>query len=457
MSLLIRISNDDGNRYCPGSLILGVVELTLHEDQPIGTLSIGFTGRASVLLVQAYGDMTTSRKDYKSVGYLFSQHLNLYQGKWTHRKGKYMWPFAFRVPKAAAPRAVSPASPDFFHQERPWRSDYNPGQHRLPPSFSHGGHFLCFVEYTLDANLLRPNGSRCKNLTAVKAVQIQATTEYSESLQTGDHSYATYEHTALCRLGKSLSMLPKCLRSRSIRTGRAEICMLVSTRKSITLREKSALPLNVAARVEYTHSNNDSQHNSKPTHSDHGNLTIKAFKLSLLQLTQVRAGCHRASTERRIVVRKGLLGKEIPLSSSPQTPHQEKSASSHQEDCTKTPITQVNLADAIKFTIPSTTTICPDFSTYNIANSHVLDITLKMEFACRRFKFHVRHPIKVLASPSDCSGLEHLSDFYLNFLRFRASQTGSACDNDAWVILPRSMEENADSSMVADLLPSYSA
>lgn len=454
MSLLIKLSNDDGKSYLPGSLILGIVELVLHEDQPIGELTIDFSGRAEVLLVHSYGDMTTSRSDYKSVGYLFSQHLNLYQGKWTHRKGTYMWPFVFSMPSSAAPRTMSPESPGFFHPERPWKSDSNGELHPLPPSFSHGSRFICAVEYTLRATLQRPDRtsiSPCKTLSATKAVKVQAFKQESNGDLHSDTHCATYRHTIPFRLQQPSSRIPGFLwpilcqsqlfRSRSV--DGAGLDLSIRLPRTISLKKQASLSVLIAATARGVDVNNVGQQDSANGNFHGKNLVIRSFTVSLLELTQVRAGCHRASAERCIFVRKGSC-IVVPLSED--TPIPRHIGGSPQDDGAAD---FVNLADTVDLTIPKTV-ITPDFSTYNIANAHFLKVSLKMEYANKSFKLHLRHiPIQVLSS--DYHGLDQVqpeippTDVLGN----------PGAHEDAWIV-PPPFEESAEAQF-ADSPPCYTA
>ncbi|KIW62618.1 hypothetical protein PV04_10776 [Phialophora macrospora] len=70
---------------------------------------------------------------------------NLYRGKYTHRRGTYVWPFIFRVPTCIDTRLSD-------HQ----RGSGYPVNQSLPSSMSYFGSFHCGVEYVLEARLIRP-------------------------------------------------------------------------------------------------------------------------------------------------------------------------------------------------------------------------------------------------------------------------------------------------------------
>ncbi|OQV01170.1 Arrestin or S-antigen, domain-containing protein [Cladophialophora immunda] len=400
MSLSISISNDDGKPFLPGSPVLGVVKLVTYDDQPIGELCITFRGRASVLLIHSYGDMTTSRKDYQSVGYLFSQHLNLYQGKYTHRKGSYMWPFAFCIPLSAAPRAVAPNSTDFFHAEHPWKNDRPLGSHPLPPSMSHGGRFHCSINYTLEATLAQPARtplSLNKTLTASKDVKVQPLPSQIDWDLGDDWPYSNYRHRLQCTIKDKSEPSPRGLWShlgdglrgtKSNDRKRLEICISVRVPKRAFLTEQ---PLSLIISASACSIAKDCQ----PENVSLGNqLAIREFKISLWQHTHVRAGRHHSSSTRRVFVRKSssrLVVSETPsLGSCPGADTQAQPGE----------VTATNLTDIADLSLP-TSILVPDFSTYNIARSHSLEMTFKMQYVNKKFKFCLGNiPVRLL--PAKC-------------------------------------------------------
>lgn len=407
MSLSIVLSNDDGKPFLPGSMVLGVVKLVTFDDQAIDEVTINFRGRASVLLVHSYGDMTTSRRDYKSVGYLFSQHLTLYQGKYTHRKGSYMWPFAFYIPLSASPRAGPFGSNDFFCPEYPWKNDNSVELHPLPPSMSESGRFLCAVEYMLQATLSRPRRNPIplsKNISTVKQVQVQPFTRKLDLNVSGDWPYANYRHNVQCALGNRSRTLPARLwsslcerrrRFKRLSTPKVELHVSVLMPKKLILKEQVALSVLVAATAYAIDSDIATDQTSESVHLHSKNLTITSFKVSLLQRTQVRAGCHRSSSKKRIFVRKGSC--ILPLSGNLSLASTQSGITNQDTGA----VVSVNLADIADLTVSSTTFV-PDFSTYNIARSHSLEMLFKMEYENKRFKFYLRDiPIRVLSPECD--------------------------------------------------------
>ncbi|KIX07096.1 uncharacterized protein Z518_05073 [Rhinocladiella mackenziei CBS 650.93] len=403
MALSVTISNDDGKPFLPGSLVLGVVKLVIYDDQNIGELTINFSGCANVRLIHSYGDMTTSRRDYKSVGYLFSQRLSLYQGKYTHRKGSYMWPFAFRIPLYAAPRALPSGSRDFFGPERPWKNDYSVELHPLPPSMSHRGPFICSVEYMLHATLAGPSRgpiSLNKTLSAMERVRIQNLPSQKDLDVSGDGLYINYQHNLRCTLDNFPRIIPKLLcsilcegrrRFKSITPPEVELRMSVWIPKRIILNGQVTLSVLVAMTSRSTGPDNATKRNLSNDHVQPTNLRIRSFKLSLFQHTRVRTGCHRSSSEKKILVRRGSC--ILPLSGdSSLEPSQSGNTSQDSR-----PARFVNLADMADLRVPMAALV-PDFSTYNIAGCHSLEVLFNMEYENKRFKCNFgKVPLQVLS------------------------------------------------------------
>ena len=457
MALSIKISNDDGNPFSPGSFVLGVVKLVTNEDQPIDKLTINFSGCADVLLIHSYGDLTTSRRDYKSVAYIFSQQLNLYEGKYTHRKGTYMWPFAFRIPDFAAPRTLHSDSLDFFQAKHPWKSDYRSETHPLPPSMYHSGPFHCSVEYLLRATLPRSCTSRIalsRTISAVKAVQIRTPSREPDLRVEGDLPYASYRHTIRYTLPSSSRMIKNrlCWRLGGIRKRlkqeampKVELRVSVLMPKKMILQEDATLSVLVAANALATTPENATIEGSEDIRILQENLFIKSFKVSLLQHTQVRAGCLSSISDKRVYIRRGScvlpLSNRVSARPCPSTGTNNDTA----------PASFVNLADMADLRVP-TGGLVPDFSTYNIATSHTLEVKFKMKYENKTFKFRLwRVPIRVLSPNCDTTA-------YRDILQSEHSGSQSLSD-EVWSVHPPSEcdAEDAIDDFFAEAPPKYSA
>ena len=441
MSLSIAISNDNGKPFLPGSMVLGVVKLLTHEDQHIGDLAINFSGRASVLLIHSYGDMTTSRRDYKSVGYLFSQHLNLYQGKYTHRKGSYMWPFAFQIPLVAATRALPSGSKDYFQPEYPWKYDHSVEHHSLPPTMVHSGPFICTVEYRLQATLTQScrtsrtlaTMSLAKSQSIIKHVTVQSLAEQQELDGSRDWPYSKYRHNVTCTPSGSRRTILQRLRSvvggsqrrlKSIILPKMELHISVLMPKRIILKDRTALSVIVAASSHPTKASDSPNETSANNQLRYTSLMIRSFKLSLVQHVQVRAGCHRALSDRKMFVRKGTC--TVPLLA--QSPLRQ--GPSEHSSVDNPPTSSVNLADAADLIVP-TASLVPDFSTYNIVTSHSLELQFKMEYESTRFKICLRKiPLQVVSSESD---RDSPSDVTFSEISGRRSAS-----DESWIVPPPS-------------------
>ncbi|KIX08047.1 uncharacterized protein Z518_02702 [Rhinocladiella mackenziei CBS 650.93] len=406
MALSISLSNDDGRPYTPGSMVLGVVRLDTFEDQTIGSLTITFSGQTKVLLNQNYGDLTVSRTDYYSCGYLFSRHLSLYQGKYTHHKGTYAWPFAFRIPLFAAPRAIAPGSKELFERRPPWKGDRGPEPHPLPPSMFYRGRFTSSVEYVLQAILAQPSASPMalnKNLIALKTIPVH-TLAISPTLSSEDDwPYINHRHVVKCPLASASQTVTSRIFSKFYRgkgnVPEVELWLCVLLPKKIEIKAQAALSILVSATAQRCIPETPRQDRGGNILNSHAKLTITSFKLSLVQRTQVRAGCHSPSSERQIFTRKGSCS--VPVSQSPSTT---SSTEPSNPEARTTEATFVNLGDSADLSVPIASLV-PDFSTYNIARSHTLDLALNVEYERKRFKFILRTvPIRIL--PRSGSDLE---------------------------------------------------
>ncbi len=236
---------------------------------------------------------------------------------------------------------------------------------------------------------------------------------------------------------------------RSIPTPKAELHVSVLVPKQVILNEQAALSVLVAA-IAQTTTGNAIQQNSDEVASPHTNVIVRSFKASFFEHTRVRAGCHRMSGDKRIFVRKGscllpLLGTPSldPGQSTGTRPDHGRAIS-------------VNLADIVDLAVP-VAGLVPDFSTYNIARSHSLEILFKLEYENKRFEINLRNmPVRLLAPELE-----------------RVDQTGpdqtewpdiqSTGDGDGvWIVPPPSewdldYEDNAFDALLVEPPPRYSA
>ncbi|KAK5188005.1 hypothetical protein LTR92_011793, partial [Exophiala xenobiotica] len=201
MALSINLSRDEGKPFTPGSMVLGVVKFTTYEDRNIESLNIDFKGVAKAFLNQNYGDLVVSRTDYVSKSYLFSRHLDLYRGEGIQHRGTYAWPFAFRIPLFAAPRAVPPGSKESFYPKHPWKGDLALSAHPLPPSMNQNGKFVCTVQYGLEATLVHSPAattqakSRSEKKQASRIVPVESLDMSSNTHSGDDWPYTIHRHT----------------------------------------------------------------------------------------------------------------------------------------------------------------------------------------------------------------------------------------------------------------------
>ncbi|EXJ62191.1 hypothetical protein A1O7_02624 [Cladophialophora yegresii CBS 114405] len=416
-------------------MVPGVVKLTNYEDQIIEALKIDFRGHSNVFLNQNYGDMGASRTDAGSRAYLFSRHLDLYSGNVVHHKGTHVWPFAFRIPFFAAPRIVSPGSKDFYRPTHPWRGDFaleRDRPHPLPPSMQAKGSFVCNVRYTLDAALShrRPTATKSTEMRSSRSVPVQNLEMTPRNSPGGDWVYMTYRQPLRCPGAEPSRRLFRRRFSNFRPKDRpsepeAKLCFSVLLPREIEVRERQALSVPVACTMEHS-SGLDALEPHMPAHIS--DLVVHSFKLSLLQHTDVRTGCHSSSSTRKILTRKGAC--IVPVS---------RTSTSASTGAANSPYSTVNLCDVVNLSLPRHT-LASDFSTYNIARFHSLEVRFCLIYAGKKNKFTLRNvPIRVVPQSKGelerrlSEGLEADDEYGcdlagLRWRDYRASTGGSEYD-----------------------------
>ncbi len=400
MALSIRLSHDEATPFTPGSAVLGVVKLTTHEEQIIESLDIDFRGLTKVLLNQNYGDLVVSRTDYVSKSYLFSRHLSLYGGDSIQYKGTYAWPFAFRIPLFAAPRAVIPGSKESFFPKYPWKGDLALDVHPLPPTMVQTGKFVCTVQYVLEATLLQrpaaPNHRKSKDnkVQASKRISVQNLEMPSPTYSGSDVPYIIHRHKMPSPSAesshRSVQRLLPIFRKGLCPKSEVNIRFSVFLPKKLEIKEQQSLSIPVSCTMDNSPA---SQELLSSAVDRCPNLIIYSFKLTLVQHTHVRAGCHTSSLKKRIFTRKGSGILSIAYTNT-----------SASQPVGNTPTSSVNLCDNADLSVPAGL-LGADFSTYNIARCHSLEVFFWMKYERKKHKFTLRDvPIQVV--PQYSSELE---------------------------------------------------
>ncbi|KAK5355048.1 hypothetical protein LTR11_011844 [Exophiala xenobiotica] len=393
MALCIRLSHDERKPFTPGSMVLGVVKLTTSEAPIIDSLNINFKGLTKVFLNQHYGDLVVSKTDYVSEGYLFSRHLDLYSGDCIQHKGTYAWPFVFRIPLFAAPRNVTPGSKEMFYPKHPWKCDLGLDAHPLPPSMVQTGGFVCSVQYVLEATLVqRPPTTnhpkiKGKEVRASQKISVQNLDMPSRIVSGGDWPYFIHRHTMPLSSSESSHrsvhrLLPIFSRKGLDPSSEAKLCFSVLLPKKLEIKEQQALSIAVSCTVDGPPAAQGSVSSAVDRRPD---LVVYSFKLSLVQHTQVRAGSHANSADKRVLTRKG--SGIMPVS---------RTNISTSQTTRNTPIPFVNLCDTVDLSVPAGL-LAADFSTYNIARHHSLEVLFRMTYERKTHKFVLRNvPLRVV-------------------------------------------------------------
>lgn len=460
MALSIKLSHDEGKPLTPGCMVLGIVKFATHEERIIESLNIDFKGLTKVFLNQNYGDLVVSRTDYVSKSYLFSRHLDLYSGECIQHKGTYAWPFAFRIPLFAAPRAVPPGSKDMFHPKHPWKGDHALVAHPLPPSMKQGGKFVCAVQYDLEATLVhRPPATnhlkrKGNRLQASRTISVQNLDMTCRTQLGDDWPYTIHRHAMCCRLGRSSylpvrRLIPIPSKRSAHPTSEAKLFFSVWLPKKLEIKEQQALFVPISCTMG---SSTTAQELLPSTDEQRPDLVVCSFKLSLVQHTEVRAGCHTSSIARRIFIRKGSC--TVPVA------YREPSAS---QTATDTPASSVNLCDATDMSLAAEL-LAADFSTYNIARFHSLEVSFRMRYGKKNHKFTLRNvPLRVVPQSGRelerrlSEGLEEDDEYgcYLTGIQWQDySGSTSGTGDHATEFLQAIMEESGgDSDWVSEIPP----
>ncbi|KAJ9636473.1 hypothetical protein H2204_005306 [Knufia peltigerae] len=435
MALSIKLSYDEEKPLTPGSMVLGVVKFTTSEDRAIESLDIDFKGRTKVFLNQNYGDMVVSRTDFTSESYLFSRHTNLYSGERIEYKGTYSWPFAFRIPRFAAPRAVPPGSKDSFYPIRPWKGDAALVAHPLPPSMKQSGKFICSIQYSLDATLVyqAPAANHIKRkgakLEASRSISVQSLDMTCCTQPADDWPYIVHRHTMCCALGRSsprpiCRLIPILPKISAHSAPEVKLFFSVWLPKKVEIKEQQAFFVPISCTMD---SSAAGQELSPLTDEQCPNAVVCSFKLALMQHTHVRAGSHTSSSSQRVFIRRGSV--TVPVS------HKSSSAT---QTTTSTPTSSVNLCDATDMSLPPDL-LNADFSTYNIARLHSLEISFRMKYGKKKHKFTLRDiPLRVVPQSEReldrrlNEGIEEDDEYgcYLIGIRWQDYRANTSCTGD---------------------------
>lgn len=391
MVLSIHVSHNEQKPFTPGSTVHGMVKLTMCEGQTFETVSINFRGVTKVLLKQHYGDLVVERSDYVSESYLFSRHLDLYAGESIHQYGTYAWPFAFRIPLFAALRALPLGSKDLFYPKSPWKGDLTLEAHPLPPSMQRSGIFNCTVQYVLEATLVQRNPTashtkgKSKKTQTSCTISVQNLEMLSPTRSGGDWPYDIYRDTLRLHFADSVHESirnPLPIFSRKAippeLVGNLSFSVLLPRRLEMKGQPELSIP------VSCTMDSCLAAQKSPQLVGNCPEFVLYSFKLSLVQHIRVRAGCHAGSSNKKVFSRKG--SGILPISCT------DRATFRRERDIT----TSVNLCDSSDLSIPRQS-LAADFSTYNIARFHTLNVVLRMKYRGKKHKLALHDaPLQVV-------------------------------------------------------------
>jgi hypothetical protein len=458
MALSIILSQDASTVYTPGSVVSGTVKLTAATEQAIESVTIFFTGQCKVLLIHSRGDMVMSRTDYRSCGHLFSQHLTLYRGKYTHREGTYMWPFAFRIPTFAHPTFLP--GPDgrgnFFERKAPWRGTNYPEPHPLPPTLDYQGAFLCSVEYVLHATLVRPPNSYISlrnNLDVSKRILVQcARAQQALELPAGSLHHIRQRTFHIQSLERTTSHQRRILSSLGHAAKRAinspeipQLSFTLSVFVPKVLEEKSDKPIPILISATHHRQRQGSQCGPEDVDVALPIIQVKHFALFVIVHTHVRAGCHELSEKKKLSLGTGAC--EIPVA-------KEHPVNGLLDSSNESPLSNgnlVNLGDVANIRVDPIR-IIPEFSTYNIFRAYSLELKLHLVCAGKSMKFEFRDITVDILPDVVTSRLESDADRPM-LMEGQVTPDGQLCagsNSD-----PSNLNDLIGNEMVHEQLPSY--
>lgn len=395
MALSIELFHDTEAPLTPGSIVAGALKFTGHEDQIFTSPTIDFRGHTSVFLNQYYGGMAAGWTAYSTKSYLFSRHLCLRAEDGVRQRGTYVWLFTFRIPLFAAPRTVSQGSDDFFEPQTPFQSDLLLRPHPLPPSMHHTGRFVCDIRYVLEAALVYrssasgPQQRKARKSEASRSISVQSLNMSLPVHSMADWLYITHRRTvnfpAVDHAPRHIFHLLRKL-SPQHHTPEPEVKLSISVMlpKQLEIKGRPALSIPISCVLECPipdqGAGGSGERECPP-------LVVHSFKVSLVRHVHVRVGGHHDSWAQRIWVRKGTC--MVPVSPG-------KPTGAGAVAMGTAPESGFDFGDVFDLVFPAQL-LSSDFSTYNIARAHTLDIDCCIKYRERSHKLRLRRvPLHVV-------------------------------------------------------------
>jgi hypothetical protein len=376
---------DEGiNTTChPGSVLSGHVQLLAAKQQPLGQVAVTLAGRCKVRIERSNGQ---SKTYYYSKGYYFRRRQNLHEGDFTFQVGTYSWPFRFVIPPYAERGLVQSekGKGDTFKSDCPWRGTYTADPHPLPASFN--GPRKCSVEYYLKAELTPPRqGSGLFSRSIEEKVMLNFRPVMVESVPAFDQGFRIINQKFSIR---TLKLLPEDSEERHSFRHKLKGVFQSSSLPELNLDVQVSIPRRVVANrgagfpcmVSVSRRTTALEDTRQVPQSS---VQVRRFELELRSHTEARTRYHKDHKREKTLLGAGS-GAAIWIQNADDVDGGSKPAC---EAGRGEATAATNLGAMYRVRIPYGVT--PNFSTYNIAHYHTLELKLRLECAGEVMNFDV--------------------------------------------------------------------
>jgi hypothetical protein len=376
---------DEGvNTNCrPGSVFSGRVQLLAIKQQSLGQVAVTFAGRCKVRIERSNGQTTTY---YHSKGYYFRQRQGLHEGDFTFQAGTYSWPFRFVMPQYADLGLIQSdkGKGDTFEPNCRWKATYSEGPHPLPASFN--GPKRCSVEYYVKAELTPPcKGSSLFSRSIEEKVMLNFQAVMLGSVPASDQAFRIFKQKFSIR---TLKLLPENSEERHSFRHKLKGVFQSSSLPELNLDVQVSIPRQVVANrgavfpclVSVCRCATALEDKRQVPQSS---VQVRRFELDLRSHTEARTRNHKDHKREKIPLGAGS-GAAIRIQKADDVDGKSKPAyEAGRGEATMA----TNLGAMYRARIPNGVT--PDFSTYNIAHYHTLELKLRLECAGEVMNFDV--------------------------------------------------------------------
>jgi hypothetical protein len=366
----------------PGSVLSGNVRLLAAKQQPLGQVAVTFAGRCKVRIERSNGQTKTY---YYSKGYYFRERQILHEGDFTFQAGTYSWPFRFVMPACADRGLIQSENGkgDAFGPDPPWRGTGAGELHPLPASFN--GPRRCSVEYYLKAELTPPHkGAGLFSRTIEEKVMLNfRPSMVGLGLDQNLRNYYNQKFSI-----HTLRLLPEDCEERHSFRRKLKGVFQSSSLPELNLQVEVSIPRRVVGIRGTTFPCLVSVTRCPTAVEDirqvpQSSVQVRRFEIELRSHTEARTRSHRDHKREKVVLGAGS-GAAIWIQKPEDANEKTKAAYGTGQGAT-TVTTDLGAIHGVR--IPAGMT--PDFSTYNIAHYHSLELKLRLECAGEEMNFDV--------------------------------------------------------------------